>query len=424
MARVLVVTPDALPRGGRPATGAGLRAWGLGEGLRSRGHRVSYAMPSGLADGRERVAEDVLPYEPERLDELLAEYDPDVAVFQHWPMAALVERYRGYVVIDFHGPLLLETLFRDPPSVEKLLPGKLRALARADYFTCAGAKQLSYFASYLLIAGFDVRELPIAVVPFSMPPELPEGRAYPSPPVFVYGGVFLPWQNPVTGFRVLVRELEEAAAGELRLFGGRHPWLEVGSERFEELKAELEASPRVRAYPALGRSELLDEYAGASVAWDLMARNVERELAFTSRTVEYLWCGLPVVYNDYAELAGYIEEADAGWTVDPEDEERIRAIVRDILADPEMVRRKGENARRLARSRLAWDRTIAPLDEFCRNPRRPARLDDAPLVNRPIRVLPALRAELTAAAVGLVASATRPLRTVIRRTYRLAAARR
>jgi len=53
----------------------------------------------------------------------------------------------------------------------------------------------------------------------------------------------------------------------------------------------------VRFYPT---PDKLIEYTGASVAWDVMARNPERELAFTSRTVEYLWC-LPVVYNNYAE---------------------------------------------------------------------------------------------------------------------------
>jgi len=58
-------------------------------------------------------------------------------------------------------------------------------------------------------------------------------------------------------------------------------------------------SRHVRFYPPTPRDKLINEYTGASVAWDVMARNPERELAFTSRTVEYL--GLPVVYNNYAE---------------------------------------------------------------------------------------------------------------------------
>ncbi|MDP8911936.1 MAG: glycosyltransferase [Actinomycetota bacterium] len=382
MARVLVLTSDVLPLGGRAASGAALRAWGIGEALRECGHDVEFAMPK---DHARRVGADgqgIRFFEQLRLDAFLDAVDPDIAVFQHWPLVGALRReHRASIVIDFHGPLLLETLFRDAGSVRPLVGLKLRALARADYFTCASSSQLHYYAAYLLLAGFDLHELPIAVMPFSMPPALPDHHEWPAPPVFVYGGIFLPWQDPRTGLRVLVERLERAGAGELKMFGGRHPWMKLGSEeRFEELRRMLDESERVTFTPMLPRTALVEEYTRASVAWDVMARNLERELAFTSRTVEYLWCGLPVVYNDYAELAEYIEEADAGWTVDPEDEGAISAVVDEILREPETVRRKGENARRLARERLAWDRTIRPLAEFCNGPRPPARLAPAPLV--------------------------------------------
>jgi len=59
-----------------------------------------------------------------------------------------------------------------------------------------------------------------------------------------------------------------------------------------------------------------------------MARNPERELAFTSRTVEYLMVALPVVYN-ITQKANYIAEY-AGWIVDPADEAQIRQVAREI----------------------------------------------------------------------------------------------
>jgi glycosyltransferase involved in cell wall biosynthesis len=86
------------------------------------------------------------------------------------------------------------------------------------------------------------------------------------------------------------------------------------------------------------------------VALDVMARNYERELAFTTRTVEYLWCGLAVVYADYGELASYIREYEAGWIVSPDDPEGIARTLRQILASPEEARRRGANAQRLAAS--------------------------------------------------------------------------
>ena len=74
--------------------------------------------------------------------------------------------------------------------------------------------------------------------------------------------------------------------------------------------------------------ELEATYTRAHVAVDLMRRNPERELAFASRTVHYLWCGLPVIHSRFSEVAALIEEYEAGWMVDPDDAAGIRAIVR------------------------------------------------------------------------------------------------
>jgi hypothetical protein len=94
-----------------------------------------------------------------------------------------------------------------------------------------------------------------------------------------------------------------------------------------------------------------------------------------------MWCGLAVVYADYGELASYIREYDAGWTVPPDDPEAIRQTLRQILSDPQEARRRGRNAQRLVARRLTWDHTIAPLDTFCHNPRRRT---GAPAVASPV----------------------------------------
>jgi hypothetical protein len=129
----------------------------------------------------------------------------------------------------------------------------------------------------------------------------------------------------------------------------------------------------VQVQPMVAHDELIEAYRRAHVAIDLMARNPERELAFTTRTVEYLWCGLPVIYNDYAELSRYIREYRAGWTIDPSDRAALQAAVSEAFEQPERVREYGRNAQRLVRERLTWDRTIEPLDGICRNPARRER---------------------------------------------------
>jgi glycosyltransferase involved in cell wall biosynthesis len=382
MAHILVVSSDILPVEGQPTTGAGLRAWGLGKGLEAHGHEVEFSLDREVAQKCGYAGGEIRLFDPSAFDDFVRGVDPDVLLFQHWPVSlAMKERPRGHVVIDFHGPALLEILFKQPESVEPLVRQKLESLSKADYFTCAGNKQLYYFLGWLLMAGLDLHEFPIASVPFSMPSEMPERAGRPEEPVFVYGGVFLPWTDPSLGLTVLVEEMESAGRGELKFFGGKHPWAKLRSEKvFEDLRERLTGSGRVHFSPAVPRDELIRQYAGASVAWDVMARNPERELAFTSRTVEYLWCGLPVVYNDYAELAEYIAEYDAGWVVDPSDEALMRETVREIIGRPDVVRRKGENAQRLVRERLSWEAAVKPLADYCHRPHRAKRLAERPLI--------------------------------------------
>ncbi|HSN76944.1 MAG TPA: glycosyltransferase [Anaerolineae bacterium] len=374
--RVLVVAGDTLPLPGLPTTGAGLRAWGLGQGLAARGHAVTYLVPE---DGLRRAgtlpdlaAYNTIAYnhlDAYDLNRRLLEHAPDVVVFQHWAAAVnLSETNLIPVVIDFHGPLLLETLYQDSPHFDSLRQFKVRTLAKADYFTCAGEQQRHYFYSWLLMAGFDVREDVIGVIPVSMPPDAPQRMSASDSLTFVYGGVFLPWQDPSVALGTLVQVLEERQVGQLRVYGGAHSFVNIPMGTYRDLIPRLASSPRVELMGMIPRDELVQAYLRSQVAVDLMARNPERELAFTTRTVEYLWCGLPVLYNDYAELANYIRAYDAGWTVDPLDADAIRAVLATIIDDPAALTRKSENARRLVRECLSWDRTVGPLDAFCRQP--------------------------------------------------------
>jgi len=371
--RILVVSGDILPLPGLPTTGAGLRAWGLGKGLEARGHEVIFSMPALYLDKGVVVPKSISDHAWEigGVQRVIRRAQPEVVVFCHWPSVQIPRKLDIPTVLDFHGPHLLEREMqgysRRPANIQE----KLAAIRKADFFVCAGEKQRLYFLSWLLAAGIDLSEDVIASVPVSLSPELPEHEWTDAEPTFVYGGVFLPWQDPFNGLEVLVETIIERERGMLKFFGGRHPGYadQIGNlDRFDALEAQLRQSPRVRLEGMVEHARLIDEYRRAHVALDVMGRNPEREMAFTTRTVEYLWCGLPVIYHDYAELSGYIAEYQAGWVVDPEDRAAIRQAVEEALTCPEEVRRRGENAQRLVREQLTWDRAIEPLDAFCRAP--------------------------------------------------------
>jgi GT2 family glycosyltransferase len=373
--RVLVISSDILPYPGLPTTGAGLRAWGLGQGLKSCGHEVIYSMPRAALAGYEEAvppgAAD-LAWTTVNIPAVFRAAEPDVIVACGWHLMNFMptERLGVPVIVGQHGPNYLEREYQGYGTPSENSRQKIEALRKADYFICAGERQMVYFQSWLERAGWTEQERceRTVVIPFSLSPDLPQ-RDPQRELTFVYGGVFLPWQDPSIGLSTLVEFLEHRNCGKLLFFGSKHPSSEIDPGIFEDLLVHLKKSSRVTAPGMVSHDQLIAEYTRAHVAIDVMKRNPERELAFTSRTIEYLWCGLPVIYHDYAELSDYIRAYNAGWTVDPTNKDVISAVLNEIFDHPEQVIERGRNAQRLVRERLTWDNTITPLDAFIRHPR-------------------------------------------------------
>jgi len=386
--RILVVSSDILPYPGFPTVGSGLRAWGLGQGLKSRGHEVLWAMPrAALTEERRKLVDpDVidLAWEPETLPLVIKACDPDLVVVCNWPVLNLLPSglIDAPIILDQHGPHYLERAYQHFGHPEDNTRRKINALAKADFFTCAGRKQLDYFQSWLEQAGWDEedRKERCAFIPVSLSPQLPERKPGTTEDmIFVYGGVFLPWQDPSAGLTALIEVMEQENAGRLQFYGGTHPVYPVDTGSFESILKKIEQSSRVFTKGLVSHDQLIADYTQAHIAIDLMKRNPERELAFTTRTVEYLWCGLPVIYHDYAELSNYIRDYQAGWIVNPEEPGAIIVEIRRILKNPAEVSERSQNAQRLVRERLTWDRTIDPLDRFVRYPTvRPGALRELP----------------------------------------------
>ena len=77
-------------------------------------------------------------------------------------------------------------------------------------------------------------------------------------------------------------------------------------------------------------------------------------MAMTTRTVEYLSLGVPVIYSNFNWLAEKISQYDAGWCLEPGDKHELDTLLDQITAgDLAMLGRKSENALALACSEFA-----------------------------------------------------------------------
>lgn len=373
MNHVLVITTEPLPVSNGLTTGAGLRAWGLAQGLSSRGFHVTIATPlegdQAHAQAANATDNRVRYFQRTEMQRLLSDVKPDVVVMQHWGLVYALPPLECPLAIDLAGPHLLERLYWGNPDPQRDLEEKLAALRRADFITCGGIYQRHYFIPYLRMAGFDVRSDTFPVIPFSVPPHPLETEAdMDAEPTFIYGGAFLAWQNPERALRLLLEEMDRAGRGRLLFYGGSHPSIDASGGKFIDLYQYLKSHPRVEMRGWKPFWDLVREYAAEGhVALDLMQRNPERELAYTTRTMIYMYCGLPVIYNNYSELSSLIESSESGWCLDPEDEGEFRELVGSILRNPAIATAKRPRARDVA-NRQNWDATITPLADFCANP--------------------------------------------------------
>jgi glycosyltransferase involved in cell wall biosynthesis len=376
--KILVVSNDLIPEEGLPTSGGGLRAWGICCGLRSCGFDVVCSIPESTYlsvhywDQVPRVLKR-RAWNWSNQPNVIEAAKPDIVIFSSNPgHIVLPEKLKVPTVLDVHGPFMLEHHFLRRKSDPSDWDACSQRLAMGDFFIAAGHKQKRFLWSWLYAAGVDVTQCELAVIPVSLSPDLPEiRRPIPAEPTFVFGGGFFPWTDPSRALMTLVAKLEEQRKGHLWVYTDNHK-LATCEDRFQEVSRRLLNSDRV-SFPGLRpRDEMLQTYAAADVAVDLMNWNVERELAVTTRTVEYLWCGLPVIYNNYAELATFIKQYNAGWCVDPEDSGAIETVLDFIMSHPEVLPEYGHNAQRLVREHFTWDKTISPLARYCANPTRRA----------------------------------------------------
>lgn len=389
--KVLLFANDAMPFGDLPTSGGGLRCWQLYQGLKAHGIEVIASMPAFTY--LVEKYRDAIPAEQQEYlwnwatqDEIYRKVKPDAVIFaSNWDHYGLTQEPEVPLIIDLHGSRLIETtMWNNPVDTDR----KVEIFAKADCLLCAGQRQRNYFYGWLLQAGrVPDREHFIRYIPVSLGPEQPQRCALASSdesyPLIVSGGGWFPWQNQSQAIFAACSEIAQRDKGRIEIFGTPHDTgtsspdedeIRAIYRRVEQLAQE---SSRVKVNGYISRNDLLRMYAQATVALECMAYNLERELAFTTRTVEYLWCGLPVLYNDFGELSEHITEYDAGWCVDPTSVTQIQSALDEIFGSPELVVQKSKNAQALVRDRFTWDKTIEPLLEFLKTGKKAERVQAA-----------------------------------------------
>ncbi len=320
-----------------------------------------------------QAADESMCYTPsvDNIGEIVSKCQPDVVLFSNWGLAAQADALDVPIIVDINGSLVLENHYRRHTVLLDDALTKIRALEKADLVIAGSQTQKRYLIAWGLMAGMNPDAFPIKVVPFSLSPDLPTPKP-PKDPLAVMAGYDWPWLNGLGAVKTVSDEMEALSKGRLMIYSGLPPYNDVlqGEDSTYDATGNLAHAnlSRIFLHGPVPFEQLTEVLTQCSFAVDVWKDNLERELAFSSRTVAYLWSGLPVITSAKGKLAELIASYRAGWIVNGNDEQQLSDLVRSLLLNPEKTVEYGANAQKMVREHLTWDKTIDPVAQFCNSP--------------------------------------------------------
>ncbi|TVT35148.1 glycosyltransferase [Amycolatopsis rhizosphaerae] len=424
--RVLVITGDAITE---RMAGPAIRAWNIALALHAE-HDVRLVTVNPLAAPPPAP----FPVSAARRRDLTEPIEwADVVVLQGHVLELAPSLKNDHsnkiVVCDLYDPMHLELLEQgksapddrraaDLAGVTRVLDAQLE---RGDFFLCASQRQRHFWLGHLAALGrlsprlYDAdpttRSL-LAVVPFGLPAEPPvrtgpglraqlDGIAETDHVVLWAGGVYS-WFDPLTLIRAIEELRQRRPDVRLVFLGMRHPNPEVAemdigartialSDRLGLTGKHVFFNEQWVPY-AERQNWLLDADCGVTTHFE----HVETTFAFRTRVLDYLWSGLPIVTTDGDAFADLVRTERLGVVVPAEDEQALADALERTLYDTEFADGCKERIAEVAR-RYTWPEALAPLVEFCRDPRPAAdRLPGATdlVVSEPVRGAELVRRDL------------------------------
>ncbi len=381
--KILVFTTDMIPFRAHPTSGTALRTFGLINGLKESGAEVIISVPKNAINSFKKTIRkeelddkdlneikelELLSFNSFNQSEIISKINPDCILCGHWPAMMLHTKPKVPLIIDLAGPHLLERHFQGEEDFKGVTLAKLKSILMGDYFIVSGERQRLYFLSFLLRLGVRDAEKKIFSILMPLNPALPTKKESKEYPNFIFGGVFLPWQDPSWCLLETLKILNKKDSGKMTLIGGAHPNYDINKGKYETIFKTLESDKRVSRKKMIPYDDFIKELTTSDVALDVMKWNIERQLAVTIRTTTYLWSGVPVIYNDYSDLSNLILKYDAGWLVPHQDNKALEKVIDEIINSKEIVKEKSKNAFLLAKNEFSWDKAVKPLINLLSKP--------------------------------------------------------
>jgi len=292
-------------------------------------------------------------------------HDPELLLLVPWFRLAFGRRVK--IVYDVHeyfvdslaGKYWIPRRLRPPV---RLIAGRLeRLLVRGvDGIVCAVDGQVPLYEGFTgpMVV---VRNLPRAEM-FQ--------EAHPHPALagegfkLIYVGLILP-KRGIDVVLEMVRHLRADGVQDVRLFLLGPPTSPAYIEHIRDFAAAHDLSEQVRWLGMVPHEELKHYLAAADVGLipGLVTRQYKNP-GISTKLFEYMLCSLPIVSSDHPHRRVYIEEADCGLVVPPEDAQAWAEAVLWLRDHPAEAQAMGARGRAKVMERYTWERERSRLLSF------------------------------------------------------------
>jgi hypothetical protein len=313
----------------------------------------------------------------------------------------LVDKHRPALAIDTYSPIAVEALAVADPAESNAAQeaadlstyALTQQLRVADFLFCANERQRDYYLGLLTTLGrISVRRYQedpsfrrlIDVVPFGLDGEAPQ----PGPPLLKgvhpaipvdsklllwFGGIWN-WLDADSVVRAFAAIAADYPAARLVFVTNAV----TGTPGFSH-EAHLRARTLAETLGLLDRQVIFHGPVASAMRGALLLEadiglcfnrdSLETRLAYRTRTIDYIWAGLPMILGAGDDLGERVAGAGLGHALAPGDVAGLSRAMSEMLSDARWRERRAPFFDALRRE-MAWTRVLQPLAAFCREPRK------------------------------------------------------
>lgn len=222
------------------------------------------------------------------------------------------------------------------------------------------------FISTHYIFGEDTKKFPLAYFfPFKKSIVLPYypddiyihqniKSVHPDTITLCYTGQFSE-EKGIGNFFAAVDSLRRKAPGlgiSILLIGGSRK--EKDEKFFSELVKKYQFE-NIRIEKPASFETFTEAYADADICFDLRTLNYENHHCLPIKIFYYAASGKPVIYTDLKATRQHVDVSKFGFLVDPENSDKIAALILKYINNPKLYSEHAYNARKEYESRYNWN---------------------------------------------------------------------